>query len=709
MAKFSTISKAASAAILGAVLFVGCGSSDTAATVAAGSSLNSGDGYLGGLGRVVNGTSTQDGVKFYGNNKGKFTMNSTKANGKKITIKPQGLYFDLDQSGDYNSTVDVNLTFELKADGAAGFVSHLTTLAVDTNDTDLAALVNDFDPIEAASVLVTGTTAEKNKAGKLLVLGEAVKTILKTDSAQLSNLDVNTSVLEDVNATSANLDMTTAMATVATNNPSLGLAVDAKINSVKAVIAVIQDMNSSGTVDAAAIEEMFSRVSDGDQNVSEAIANVGGDAFNDVNTTLIDNADSNVSTSNTLVDNLPAKLVIPSSITVGEETFNVNDGVFEGNIISADGNISAFCDISLGNVVATKAITATDANITVTIDGTEGNSGDQVSLSIIGAKISATDAGAVTVTIPQGTTIKAEQTGLPALQSVIGTMATATTTKELTNTDFAFSVSTLLGALDNSNIQTAISTLSTYLSKSAAYKVSIALETELYADNKTITGDVNVNMTDAAIKAANVVTVENVVHSLEYIVYELQSMGGTLPTTMDGATISWSSDKQTVVSNTGAITIPSADTPVVLTATISKGTGATLATETEAYAVTILAVSPAVISVTNSALSVYVGDTNSTTATVVGKDAVITTVESNATSIATVSNVNGTVTVTGVAAGTATITISATGTDGDDTETVTVTASYDTTTQSGCESSGSTWEEILDPFSNPTGVYGCAE
>lgn len=609
MAKFSTISKAASAAILGAVLLVGCGSSDT---TAAGSSLNSGDGYLGGLGRVVNGTTTQDGVKFHGNNKGKFTMNSTKANGKKITIKPQGLYFDLDQSGDYNSTVDVNLTFELKADGAAGFVSHLTTLAVDTNDSDLAALVNNFDPIEAASVLVTGTTAEKNKAGKLLVLGEAVKTILKTDSAQLSNLDVNTSVLEDVNATSANLDMTTAMATVATNNPSLGLAVDAKINSVKAVIAVIQDMNSTGTVDAAAIEEMFSRVSDGDQNVSEAIANVGGTAFADINTTLIDNADSNVSTSNTLVDNLPAKLVIPSTITVGEETFNVNDGVFEGNIISADGNISAFCDISLGNVVATKAITATDANITVTIDGTGDYSGDQVSLSIIGAKISASENGAVTVTIPQGTTIKATQAGLPALQSVIGTMATATTTKELTNTDFGFNVSTLLGALDNSNIQTAISTLSTYLAKSAAYEVSIKLDTELYADYKTITGAVNVNMTDTAIKAANQVIVDAIkVGSELSMAASHVEMYETLPTTINGATITWASNNSAIATD-GTVTKPAvgaANATGTLVATITKGTGATLATATfTSDSITVEAEQPAAVTYDNT---VATGDVNS--------------------------------------------------------------------------------------------------
>lgn len=501
MAKFSTISKAASAAILGAVLLTGCGSSDTAAASGQ-SAINNADGYLGGNGRVLlkkkDGSIDSDDTNASADSKskGKIKFKKTLVAGGKVIIKGgSGFYFDNNKNGTQESD-EHNLSFDMKSEEGSSFASQFSTAAEDANNTAMKAEFKDLDPVATFTDAVENNTT---KSLKLLKIAEILKAAYQEGATDIAGV---TAILGNIeNKLEDNVSLADVNGSTITNGANIDPSIAAKAESIIKTVELVQEVIKLNPDTKLDLDIVFAKVSDGgESDVLQAIAdtvldqNLTGEAVLDTNSTKIDSLrddiNTTISAANTAIDSLPAKLNFGSTVKLGTKEFYVTNNTFTGTI-STDSNISDFYCIALPEVTYNKDFSATDANLTLEVS----NGDDSLTLKITGAQITPNSVdGYATITLPADTNITASKTGLPTLTEISpsGTVS-ATIQNELKMDDLAFNVNTVLNELSNTTITSVMAKLDDYLKVENTYDVSLTLDTTLLTAYDTITGSITVS------------------------------------------------------------------------------------------------------------------------------------------------------------------------------------------------------------------------
>lgn len=476
--KLRTLSAIACTALVGLGLLSGCGSSSAPAGASAVTSIVGVDGYVVDLnGSVVtayctdtNTTySTTDLVNTSGLIRFARILDPLFCN---VTI-PSTVFID---SGDSVKRLGFNMMGRAK-EGAV--VSHLTTLAQAQSNTALRDLAESFDPVKAITDATSDNNATKNKAQRLLVFGEIAKTVLSGgNAANLASITIPTD-LNDTTKTLSDLNVTAA--TAGLPGP-LQTAAVARANVISAIIPLLPTLRTAG-VD---LVTTVTNISDGGKDLNASVGDVN---ISSIDTTSVTNA---ISTATTAVASLPAKLSV-GSIKIGTQTVALNGNSFTATVDTADKNITSFYNVSFPSVSLTKGFSEQTVGLNVKISDANAN---QVTLSIAGAKLAPNDTNtSVKITLPTTSTITVGQTGLAALQAVIGTSASANPTTQLVMNDLAFDVDTLLGSINSSQIPTAIDALNAYIQKSGVYDVNISfsgLDANLTTDYTSFVGKVTV-------------------------------------------------------------------------------------------------------------------------------------------------------------------------------------------------------------------------
>jgi hypothetical protein len=487
--KLKKLSLYASSAILGAAVLVGCGSDSSSS--AATSGINAADGYVIDL----NGTNAtafcSDTNTTYQSTltvgaKGALTFNGVTLN-KNCTVTVQAnAFIDTDNSGDFNSSIDKQVGFAMKAPGHAKYVSHLTTLAVESNNTALLNLVADYDPVAAADDAASDNNATKQKAQKLLVLGDILKTALKAGGVEtIKNINVDDIVDENKSVDDIN---TTVL--VSTLPQSVKTAAKAKADATKQIVVKLKEFKDKGLN----VNKLFVEVSDGGKKLEEAFKSQADVNTSDLNVSDIDSAIDN---ANTEVNNLPTKLNMGTILKVGSETVVLNGNKFTHTINTNDKNISDFYNITLPSTTVTKNFTADDVTLSLGIKDSNSN---KVMLTIP-ATLSTDDNRSVKVTVKSGSSIYVSQTGLSALTDIgidSNPSGSELSGNDLVMTDLGFNVNTIISKLNNNKVSDALNVLNGYLSTAGNYDVNLTLsglDTNLTTDYTTILGTVKVENT----------------------------------------------------------------------------------------------------------------------------------------------------------------------------------------------------------------------
>jgi len=439
------------------------------------------DGY------IVHGTvSAGDQNAQYTGADGKWRFSTKLSTDVNITVAGTS-YVDIDGNGEYNSSIDKPLGFDMVAPGDSPYVTHLTTVALETGNTDLLEKVKNFDPVKSIEKI----TDPEIKT--LLQLGEVAKVVLKYESDKVA------AIFGDINVTNlADLNVTEKVESVNFDNINL-------VDTIKTKITVVDTFAqlAEKTDNIEALVNSYVQVSDGGETIGEATAS------NDINTTEIDPElassieiiDNEITIAN---DNLPTKLVV-STIKVGDKTVTLNGNSFAVTVDTTDKNITDYYNIAFPDVTIDKAFDLqTNVNVTVKI-ADKDVIGNEVSMIISGATIKPNnDNTSVVVELPAGASVTVTQTGLPSLQAIMGTSVTATTNTPLEMTDLAFNINTVLNAIDvnKDKITQALAELNNYLAKTRNYTVTIEFNgfdsTVIKADSTKFTGTVNVVNTSSA-------------------------------------------------------------------------------------------------------------------------------------------------------------------------------------------------------------------
>lgn len=475
--KLRTLSAIACGAVLGLGLLSGCGSSNSSGATT-GTTLVGVDGYVVDLnGSPVTAFCSDTNTTYTTTNlvnvRGAIKFAETLNANCTVTI-PANVRIDA-------GLADKPLGFAMRGRGLDGrMVSHLTTLAIAQNNPTLLSLVEDFNPVTAITDATSDNNATKNKAQKLLVLGEAVKTVLAAGTiTDVTNLvvpvaDLNNSAktVTDINASAISANLAGALQT----------AVENKADAMKALITVLPALKTAGVN----IEDAVINISDGGKTLAES---VGDKNITSIDTSAVTTAISNATTA---ASSLPAKLSV-GSIKIGTQTVSLNGNSFSATVDTVNKDVADFYNVSFPSVTLTKGFTEQTVGLNVTISDANAN---QVSMSIAGAKLTPNDTNtSVRITLPTSSTITVAQTGLPALQAVIGTSASANPSSQLVMNDLAFDIDTLLGSINSSSIPAAIDALNGYIQKSGVYDVNISfsgLNSNLTTDYTSFAGKVTV-------------------------------------------------------------------------------------------------------------------------------------------------------------------------------------------------------------------------
>jgi hypothetical protein len=523
MRKFSSLSKVTAAAVLGSVILTGCGafgSGDAATTTpppAVETTVNAADGYVINLNGHKATAFCSDTNMTYESTEDQNVSNNGKLTFAGVTLTDQctitvgaDAYIDVNNNGSFDAN-DTQIGFDLKAPGDAEYVSQLTTLVVamieeaqDLNTTAKAAklveaatlktAVKSFNPVTAATSVATSTdSAVKLKAQKLMMLGEVLKTAMKSATkTQLSK--ISTATFTDTTTALASVDVNTTLASTGMDSTTLS-AVTTKAAAIKSVVEILDKIDTT-KID---VNTLVTNMSDGGASLSTALVSsaqtgVTVDANStasfvksgqDVNVTAIDTA---VNTATAAVASTPAKLSLGSSLTVGSEVISLNSGKFTHTVdTNASTTIANFYNIALSSATLSKDINATDSvSLTVTI---KDNNNNQVSLSLPTVDLSSVSK-VLKVEIPANSDVIITSSGLDALSR----NASASITSKMTNTDLSFDVSSILNNLSTTNIADEITALNNYLSTANVYDVNLTIGglDNFTADYTTITGTITV-------------------------------------------------------------------------------------------------------------------------------------------------------------------------------------------------------------------------
>lgn len=452
MKKFSSISKVAAAAVLGSVIFIGCGSSSSdgvTTTSTTGTAVK--DRVVGGIATLYEAVGTTVATTTTDSN-GKYTFAGQASTNRFVTVSG-GLMKDV------NGTITGPNTMVLSAPASVPVANPLTSTMVtinpdgtfDQNASVLAGLlasygVDSIDLSDPAAILAfvaqdyTGATSEnealQNVGQASMLIANAIVQgadidALRTQLATIDYNDVNTS--DDANLTAALTALSTAL------------------NSLPGV-----DINASQFAD---------------NNTSIA----------DLEADLVDSADANAL--------LP--LNITGTTTIGGQEVSIVGNTFSTitrDALTSEQNLSSFFDISFNvDMTTLRDRNITDASMIVLVKQT--NSADEnrsIALEIGGIEIVAvadtnlsddTTDSTLTITVKDGATISAKAAGLSNIAPVSATLSSGDIALGETNGNIDFNVQTILDAFNSTTINDYLESLNDYARQTdASYKVYVGLD-----------------------------------------------------------------------------------------------------------------------------------------------------------------------------------------------------------------------------------------
>lgn len=504
MKKISTISKAAAAVIVGSTLFIGCGSSSSSSsstsdttdfTITDGLVVNEGNGNIKvGTNNLVH----------QGN--GIWRITHTSALDGNLSVPASAIVDNGD--GIYNASEDTNTTgFTMLAPMGQGFttVTPLSDEFARNADnfagltTAMLAKIKSFNTMTAA---FDAATNDDNVTAGLLTIANSVKNNARTFENQpnANRNDVNlTAALvsaqagntvnpSDINISGAGLDAAVEAALQASIVADVN-----KTNNFISFVNALQDSNSSLT--AAAISALSAQVLDHGVSVTDALQNVEDMNISgvDMNTTsILTNADVNgsiatadtsIATANTANDALVTATPIliklaDSKVTFGSETITLNaNNTFEvtHTKLGASEDLTSFYNV--GFKIETGTFNKDTSFLSDLVLRIDYNATTNATVKINDANVTIGDDSTLGITLPQGTQVDGNVTGL----NVASVSATTSSDLTLTETDGTvnFNLNTLLGAFGSSSaVENYVESFNAYARQSAEYNVSIGFSIE---------------------------------------------------------------------------------------------------------------------------------------------------------------------------------------------------------------------------------------
>jgi len=179
-----------------------------------------------------------------------------------ITI-PSSTIIDSNNNGSLDS-YDREIGFTMKSFADVSFISPLTTLLLEkiANNEDVTqfkAMVKDFDPVVASSMITTHSGIEKLKIQKLILLMEILKNAMR-QSYSVTNIDLSSIVNSTVGEVIGSLDINSLLTGFHNN-------IFEKTDIMKKLLGLIDDLDSNHLN----INSFIVNISDGGKNIEEAI------------------------------------------------------------------------------------------------------------------------------------------------------------------------------------------------------------------------------------------------------------------------------------------------------------------------------------------------------------------------------------------------------------------------------------------------------
>lgn len=373
MNKISKISIAASTAILGSAFFIGCGGGGSSSSSSISSSFGGVDGYIISLPEAATTASGKSTTSV--GTKGKIVFSGTIDANDTVTI-PASAIIDRNNDGKLDAN-DTAVGFVMKGPGDAEYITPLTTLALENNDTDLLKLAKTFDPVEEAKNITSEDNTTQAQAQAMIQLTEMVKTVVEASGSTniLSTIDT-TAVTDDLNGTSGDDINVTAIAPAGYED-----LVEAKSDTVTAVFDTLEAAEDEGiNIDASSL---MVQIFDGKQDVNDSVVeNITG-YYEDNATVFIasaaaDIAKNSADTAMTAIDNISI-----NNLKIGDDNIAFIDGSVTTDAIQrrevqyAEDTATYEIKFNVGNAISDLASLedgdTKDVDLTVTLDDNNGN------------------------------------------------------------------------------------------------------------------------------------------------------------------------------------------------------------------------------------------------------------------------------------------------------------------------------------------------
>lgn len=374
-------------------------------------------------------------------------------------------------------------------------------------DTAIESVVSD-------ETIVSDSTKRTALSGVSSML-KSISTSSITSSTTLASVaKAVEAVTESVEASLISGDTTTAAnaakSAAVTGVTKLQEELESAGGTVSALKSIYQDSDTI-TAKAELYDAVASAVSSAGGSLDTVLAAIA--TSSDDVTTVLSNTVSGVdtttvatkeATANEKRDSAVSKnggTVTPSSITLAGKTLSIgtsnpmtttlgSNGTYGTVTLSAGTSASYLFSMSISNITASKLLASTSISLSATLTN-KNDTTDVVTMTVSGAKISASSTGAITLTLPVGTSVSITETAGSVDSSYSGTLAS-----ELTNTDLSVNFSSIVNALSSStSIQSGLTKANTRLASTGNYTLALSISessSSLAFDQTSFSGTVNV-------------------------------------------------------------------------------------------------------------------------------------------------------------------------------------------------------------------------
>ncbi len=421
-----------------------------------------------------------------------------------ISILPNSAQIDINNNGNLDNE-DIDLSFELKAPSDAKFITPLTTLLVEKNAegedvTLFKQMTVNFNPSTSASNVVLLSGIEKVKMQKLMILmeiirislqnGIALKDIAKIDLSsiihtangeKLKDFDISRltanlpdnirnkvlvkaksllsiiELLDLIDPTKINLSKFMLNLTLGgkTIKEAFALSINPKLGLNISFNMPMASIFSSIAIPGLNID-LINKIADNLNTINKNLLNINNGNFNDI--VDIDNTE--------LMSLIPTKIKFANHIKFGSKYIYVEKGKPFTIVLGSKNKIQDFYNISFGNVKVKSKFK--DQNISLNFNISDGN--NYINLELLGVKVSTDENLSLQTKITNSTEVKLKEKKNGEIKIYHDRF-----TSEIVNNDLSFNLETVINALDNSNINSGLDKLNSYL-KTTGKEYNISIE-----------------------------------------------------------------------------------------------------------------------------------------------------------------------------------------------------------------------------------------